>query len=146
MKIFSFTVLQLPLWGSKNSFYLDTLSKEASATVTEEGITKRKSVNEELNSAKKIEYIDYDVKFFKDVHFYLYTRNNSKTEELFINDTKSIRQSNYNIIRPTKLVTHGWDNSYRDLSVQLVKNGKYFQISISRKVLFDNLFFSLDFQ
>ena len=109
---------------TKNSLYVDELSKDVSVVVRE-GIKIRASLNQLFESVRNIDKKDYDVESVKDVHFFLYTRSNSKTEELFINGIKSVRQSSsYKTTIPTKIVTHGWQNSYKDLSVQLVKNGK----------------------
>ncbi|XP_015584844.1 pancreatic triacylglycerol lipase [Cephus cinctus] len=65
------------------------------------------------------------------VKFYLHTLKNPKnTQQLWLNDPKTLSQSNFNPSKPTRIVTHGWMNSAKSDACRLVreaylKHGEY---------------------
>lgn len=60
------------------------------------------------------------------VFFYLYTRKNPKVpQKLIIDDVQTLKKSNFDIHKETKIVTHGWTNSYLSPSCQLILQGMH---------------------
>ncbi|XP_014614491.1 PREDICTED: endothelial lipase-like [Polistes canadensis] len=63
----------------------------------------------------------------KDLHnrvfFYLYTRNNYKHPDgISINNQESLKKSDINFDRPTRIITHGWINSRNSRACTLVRD------------------------
>lgn len=59
----------------------------------------------------------------RDVKFYLFTRlNPTVRQELNINDINSIRNSNYDGNKPTRLIIHGWQSDSNTESVVHITN------------------------
>ncbi|XP_043258017.1 uncharacterized protein LOC122400559 [Colletes gigas] len=57
------------------------------------------------------------------VLFYLYTRlTRNNPERLYVNNVNALRGSHFAAWKPTKIVTHGWMNSYLAKSVTLVRD------------------------
>ncbi|XP_015585265.1 pancreatic triacylglycerol lipase [Cephus cinctus] len=56
------------------------------------------------------------------VLFYLYTvKNPNDFQQLWINDSKTLSESNFDPSKPTRIVTHGWKNSYKGESCVLIR-------------------------
>lgn len=59
------------------------------------------------------------------VYFYLYTANNRiYPDAISINDLESLKKSNFNFNRPTRIITHGWMNSHNSDSCILIRDGE----------------------
>ena len=88
--------------------------------------TDKSYIKEDLR--RKVVFLEnVDLELEKNVLFFLYTRNNFKEpQQLLLNNNKSILNSNYNKLKPTKLYTHGWKGSYLQESCQAIKDGYYF--------------------
>ncbi|KAL2730514.1 phospholipase A1 VesT102-like [Vespula maculifrons] len=57
------------------------------------------------------------------VYFYLYTANNRiYPDAISINDLESLKKSNFNFNRPTRIITHGWMNSHNSDSCILIRD------------------------
>ncbi|KAL2735408.1 phospholipase A1 VesT102-like [Vespula squamosa] len=57
------------------------------------------------------------------VYFYLYTRNNRvHPDAISINNIESLKKSNFNFNRPTRIITHGWMNSHNSDSCILIRD------------------------
>jgi len=73
----------------------------------------------------------------KQTHFMLYTRNNRvDPQELKVNDPTGLKNSNYNTANPTYVLIHGWQNTHKAESVQIVKDS-FLQTSDANVVIFD---------
>ena len=61
----------------------------------------------------------------KRVHFYLYTRqiDSRKPQVLLLNDVATLKASDFNPRRPTKIVTHGWMNSLKSRACTSIRDG-----------------------
>lgn len=60
----------------------------------------------------------------KDVLFYLYTRPDYENEILRVNDEKSVKNSHFNSMRETKIITHGWLSDKDSDSCTFIRDGK----------------------
>lgn len=59
------------------------------------------------------------------VHFSLFTNQNKNDEQiLIVNDTESVKKSNFNSNNPTRVIVHGWQNS-RTSPVNIVIRDAY---------------------
>ncbi|KAK2587639.1 hypothetical protein KPH14_003762 [Odynerus spinipes] len=57
------------------------------------------------------------------VFFYLYSTQNPKNPTaIFIDDKESVRNSNFDFKRPTRVVTHGWMNSRNSEACTLIRD------------------------
>lgn len=59
------------------------------------------------------------------VHFYLYTKKIdwSSPQALLLNDVATLKASDFDPKRSTKIVLHGWINSFRSRACTSVRNG-----------------------
>lgn len=53
-----------------------------------------------------------------------YFREHDEDYELIMNDTESIKNSTFDPSHPTKVAIHGYEHSYKDEAVQLLRDGK----------------------
>lgn len=60
------------------------------------------------------------------VFFYLYTRaNDIVPQQLYIGDIDTLQNSNFDMRKETKIVTHGWLSSWQSDSCTLVRDGMH---------------------
>lgn len=61
----------------------------------------------------------------KRVIFYLYTRkiDSRKPQVLLLNNVATLKASDFNPTRPTKIVTHGWMNSRKSKACTSIRDG-----------------------
>ncbi|XP_076638118.1 pancreatic triacylglycerol lipase-like isoform X2 [Colletes latitarsis] len=70
------------------------------------------------------------------VFFYLYTTKTKENPELlYLNDVDGLKKSNFSIMKATKMITHGWTNSYKNPHIVKIRdaflqNGDYNVIMI----------------
>ena len=63
------------------------------------------------------------------VKFFLFTRKNlEEPQQLWLNNNKSIQDSNFEINKSTKFKTHGWKSNYLSEGCNLIKNGNLINI------------------
>ena len=62
------------------------------------------------------------------VTFTLFTNNNKTGEPIYLNDTTTLKRSNFNRDVDTVFVTHGWMNSAESPACTLVTDGKSYKL------------------
>ncbi|KYN16118.1 Pancreatic lipase-related protein 1 [Trachymyrmex cornetzi] len=73
----------------------------------------------------------------KSVLFYLYKRNNPiKSEQLYVDDEDALKNSNFDLTKPTRIITHGWKSSGKSESCILIRDA-YLQISDYNIIIID---------
>ncbi|XP_012531824.1 pancreatic triacylglycerol lipase [Monomorium pharaonis] len=56
------------------------------------------------------------------VSFYLYKKGEPNPKQLYVNDENALKNSNFDPMKPTRFITHGWINSRESKSCTLVRD------------------------
>lgn len=56
------------------------------------------------------------------VKFYIYTRKEPNRQQVLLENMESIKSSTFNRKKPLRFIVHGWQNSEKSDSIQLIKN------------------------
>lgn len=71
----------------------------------------------------------------KRVNFMLYTADNSKDyQPLFINDKIALTKSNFDNQKATRIITHGWMNSFKSPACTLIRDGETLTIKEIKQI------------
>lgn len=74
-----------------------------------------------------IHYDDSGLDVRRKVRFFLYTRKTAykPPEQLYLGDSSRLGNTRYNVSKPTKFVTHGWNTNYTsDCCAKVVQGTK----------------------